>query len=130
MTCKISPVHQQDVRITVVVVVEKRAAWAHRLWKPFLAERAVVMGKTQPGRSCDIAKCYRLGGRRPAKTMHHRTINAEAILEGTFLSMQSLSLKDSAAQLRKQIPLNCCPRVVVTVPVACRFCASRMSIAP
>ena len=82
------PVHQQDVRIAVAVVVDKRAARAHGLGKPLLSEGAVVVGEMNPGLGRDVAKLIlRLGG-AAAKTMQAQDKDAEAIRREPFLSMQ------------------------------------------
>jgi len=56
VACEISPVYQQNILITVAIVINERAARAHRFRKPLFSESAVVVGETQPGLGRDVAK--------------------------------------------------------------------------
>src|ERR1700686_83637 len=53
---KISSIGKNDVGISVIVVVDKRAARSHGLGQPLLAESSVVVGEANSGLGCDVAK--------------------------------------------------------------------------
>ena len=74
---KVFPVDQNDVRISVIVVVDEGAARAHRFRKPLLPERTVVVGEMNAGLSGDVAEMnLSLGasqpGRKPSTTETRR----------------------------------------------------------
>src|SRR4051812_1047953 len=49
MSREIRPVHQQDVGISIVVIVDERASRAHSFRKPLLTKRSVVVRKANTG---------------------------------------------------------------------------------
>src|ERR1700731_2724064 len=42
-------IHQQNVRVPVIVVINKRAAWPHSFRQPLLSEGAIVVREVNPG---------------------------------------------------------------------------------
>jgi hypothetical protein len=55
--------------ISIVVVIDKAAAGAHRLREPFLPESTVVVSEMDPRLSRDVAELnLRVGDRRKANT--------------------------------------------------------------
>ena len=54
-------IHDQDIGIAVVVIINKGTAWAHSFWKPFLAERAIVVDEVNAGLSGNVAELNLLG---------------------------------------------------------------------
>src|SRR5436305_1409564 len=56
MSGEVCPVHQQNVRIAVIVVIDERAAWPHGFGEPFLSERTVVMREVYASLRGDVLK--------------------------------------------------------------------------
>ncbi len=54
-------IHDQNVGITVVIVVNEGTAWAHGFWKPLLAKCAIVVGKVNASLSGNVAELNLLG---------------------------------------------------------------------
>src|SRR5947209_3725278 len=54
MSREVCPVHQQNVGIAVIVVVDERAARPHGFGEPLLSECAVVMREVNAGSSGDV----------------------------------------------------------------------------
>ncbi len=54
MSGEVCPVDQQDVRITVIVVVNEGAAWTHGFGEPLLTERTVVVREVNAGLGGDV----------------------------------------------------------------------------
>jgi hypothetical protein len=63
MAGEIFSVHQENVGVTVIVVIEEGAAGAHGFGQPLFSEGAVVMGEVNSGWSGDVAKVGLLGAR-------------------------------------------------------------------
>src|SRR6185437_8461642 len=62
MSREIRAVHQQDVGVTVVVVVNEGTSWAHRFRKPLLAKGSVVVSKANTGLGGDVLETDTLLG--------------------------------------------------------------------
>jgi len=56
MSGKILAVDQDNVRVSVVVIIDEGATRAHGFGQPFLAEGTVVVGEVNPGLGSDVAE--------------------------------------------------------------------------
>ena len=54
MSGEVCPVDQQDVRVTIIVVVNEGAAWTHGFGEPLLTERTVVVREVNAGLGGDV----------------------------------------------------------------------------
>ncbi len=53
---RVLPVDEQDVRVSVVVVINERTARTHRLRQPFLSEGSIVVREVNARLGSDVAE--------------------------------------------------------------------------
>src|SRR5258708_35534595 len=61
MSGPVCAIHQENVGIAIVVVVNECAAWTHGFGQPLFSEGPVVVGEVDAGLGGDIAKVDLLG---------------------------------------------------------------------
>src|ERR1700722_19260409 len=86
-------IHQQNVRVPVIVVINKRAARPHSLRQPLLSEGAIVVREFNPGLHGNIAESLlRVGGDRQKQNPAQRRRDTEARRAAATLRLFSVTL--------------------------------------
>src|ERR1700739_4284175 len=66
-------IHQQNVGVPIIVVVNKRAAWSHGFRQPLLSKSAIVVREVNPGLRGNVAEgLLRVCGDRQTQNPPHR----------------------------------------------------------
>ena len=68
MTREIVAVDQDNVRISVIVIVDEGASGSHCFWQPFFAEGSIVVGEVDAGLSSDVTEMNLGLGRENQRT--------------------------------------------------------------